>query len=81
MPEHVVGDDIAYAFFDPSQFLARVAWQRAQGDEHDLIWVTGSLSRVLFLLAWIANDQGDFDRGIRYLDRALAFEPDNPPSC
>lgn len=77
-PEREIGGTLHIAFFDQEQFLARVAWEKSQGLERDLVWDEPSYAEAWFWLGWLAVHHGDFDLAAERLDTALALEPDSP---
>lgn len=71
-------DSVKIAFWDPDEFLAYKAYQKAKNITKKVVWVTPSYSKAFYLLGFIAVERGDWDNAIKYIEYGLKLEPDHP---
>lgn len=65
-------------FWQLDEFLAYVAWMKANGTERELVWINNAYPRAAYYLAYISVERKAFDKAMEYLERGLKLDPDSP---
>ena len=71
-------DYVKIAFWDPDEFQAYEAYQKANNITKKVMWITPSYSKAFYLLRFIAVERGNWSNAMKYIDQALNLEPDHP---
>jgi len=73
-------DGIAIHFWDQMEFFSYVAYiqQKDSKDKRNVTWETPSYSKAYYLVAFLAVEEGNWQKGLELIDSALKLEPDHP---
>ena len=64
-----------YKFWDLNEFQHYCEIIKPQ---KDVIWIGNAYLKCCYFLSIISIERGDFDTALKYLERGLKLEPDNP---
>jgi tetratricopeptide (TPR) repeat protein len=77
-PAKETKDEITVFCWDQDEFISYSKFFAPDLKNKKIVWTGPSYSKAYFKLAYIAVELKNFENALRYLDKALALEPDHP---